>query len=260
MAPASNHSFSDGNSISLRRRPVPLLLTLIIHALLVIMFFRLAPHSPPTVEMRSKPLTVQLLPAQRESAAARPRPVAQTQTVSSGASRRLPPRLVKPPVIPKTKPAEPSQPLVEVIPLTRAELASIDFNLARGNGGKSAEAGSGNSGKGGAGDTPFAEGEAPGGEHLYYADWYRKPTSAELSGYLPPGFRKSGWGMIACQMVENYRVENCRALGQSPGSGLSRAVLNAAWQFRVRPPSIGGRPIMGAWVRIRIEFSEGVVD
>ena len=85
-------------------------------------------------------------------------------------------------------------------------------------------------------------------------------SKAELSGYLPPGPRKTGWGMIACQMVENYRVENCRALGQSPGSGLSRAVLNAAWQFRVRPPSIGGRPIMGAWVRIRIEFSEGGVE
>ena len=260
MASSPKNSFSSSSSISLRRRPVPLLLTLIIHALLVILFFRLAPYAPPTVEMRSKPLTVQLLPAQRESAAARPRSVAKTRSVTRGASRLLPPRPVKPPVIPKTKPVEPSQPLVEVIPLTRAELASIDFNLSRSNGGKSADAGTGSAGRGSEGDTPFADGEGPGGERLYYADWYRKPTSAELSGYLPPGPRKTGWGMIACQMVENYRVENCRALGQSPGSGLSRAVLNAAWQFRVRPPSIGGRPIMGAWVRIRIEFSEGGVE
>jgi protein TonB len=260
MAPAFNQSFSDGSSISLRRRPVPLLMTLIIHVLLVIMFFRLAPNAPPTVQMRSKPLTVQLLPAQRESPAARPRSVAKTKSVTRGAALRLPPRPVKPPVIPKAKPVEPSQPLVEVIPLTRAELASIDFNLSRSSQGKSADAGTGSAGRGSQGDTPFADGEGPGGERLYYADWYRKPTSAELSGYLPPGPRKTGWGMIACQMVENYRVENCRALGQSPGSGLSRAVLNAAWQFRVRPPSIGGRAIMRAWVRIRIEFSEGGVE
>lgn len=97
-------------------------------------------------------------------------------------------------------------------------------------------------------------GRAPNGEILYAAEWAREPTNAELGGYLPHD-APDGWGLIACKTVPEDRVDNCIELGQSPlGSHLASAVRQAAWQFRVRPPRKNGRPVIGSWVRIRIEY------
>ena len=97
-------------------------------------------------------------------------------------------------------------------------------------------------------------GTAPNGEPLYAAAWYRRPYPDELSGYLSTA-RGPGWGLIACRTVADYRVEDCVALEESPpGSNIARSVLAAAWQFRVRPPRVGGRSLVGTWVRIRIDY------
>jgi protein TonB len=61
-------------------------------------------------------------------------------------------------------------------------------------------------------------------------------------------------GLVACKTIANNRVDDCVELDQSPaGSHLAAAIRQAAWQFRVRPPRKGGRPLIGAWVRILIE-------
>ncbi len=100
-------------------------------------------------------------------------------------------------------------------------------------------------------------GTAPNGEPLYAAAWYREPSDDELRGYLSTA-SGPGWGLIACRTAPNYRVEDCVGLDEYPsGSQINRAVLAAAWQFKVRPPRRGGQTLVGSWVRIRIDYAMG---
>lgn len=103
-------------------------------------------------------------------------------------------------------------------------------------------------------DSARVSGSGPNGEPLYAASWYREPSDDELGGYLSTA-TGPGWGLIACRTAQEYRVESCMALDEYPSnSNIARAVLAAAWQFRVRPPMVGGRPRIGEWVRIRIDY------
>jgi protein TonB len=105
----------------------------------------------------------------------------------------------------------------------------------------------------GAGGDSEVVGKGPNGEALYAAEWAREPTDAELAGYLPRN-APEGFGLIACKTIPNNRVEDCIELDQTPGSRLASAVRQAAWQFHVRPPRKGGHPLIGSWVRIRIDY------
>lgn len=98
-------------------------------------------------------------------------------------------------------------------------------------------------------------GTAPNGEPLYAAKWYREPTQQELAGYLSTATAPSV-ALIACKTVPDYYVEDCVLVSESPaGSMIGRAALAAAWQFRVRPARVGGRELVGSWVRIRISYT-----
>ncbi|WP_240654983.1 hypothetical protein [Croceicoccus ponticola] len=103
-------------------------------------------------------------------------------------------------------------------------------------------------------DSQLVDGSGPNGEPLYAASWYRKPLDIELRGYLSTA-SGPGWGMIACRTAPEFRVEDCVGVGEYPEhSNIMRSVLAAAWQFQVRPPQIGGRAMIGEWVRIRIDY------
>ncbi len=109
-------------------------------------------------------------------------------------------------------------------------------------------------GAGGVTDDPIGKG--PRGESLYAADWYRRPTRAELNGYLSArAMGNSGWGEIVCTIVRGYRVEDCRELAESPrGSGWAGSVRQAAWQFRVRPPRRNGQELWDVQIVIHIDY------
>ncbi|GAA4032744.1 hypothetical protein GCM10022281_10520 [Sphingomonas rosea] len=99
-------------------------------------------------------------------------------------------------------------------------------------------------------------GRAPNGETLYAAAWLREPYDSELRGYLSTA--DPGWALIACKTVPGFKVDDCVGLDEWPkGSRLERAVLAAAWQFKVRPPRVGGDYKVGEWVQIRIDYSVG---
>lgn len=101
-------------------------------------------------------------------------------------------------------------------------------------------------------------GTAPDGSALYAAAWYREPEPDQLSGYLSAA-SGPGWGMIACRTARDWRVEDCEIVSEYPqNSGIARAVQAAAWQFKVRPPRLGGQYQVGSWVRIRIDYNNAL--
>lgn len=188
-------------------------------------------------------LTTFDVPAQKAAAKS-----ARQRAVNRPAARPMP--------RPKINIARPDAPHEDVSPgfihMSHEDFVAGDIakargpQLAQGN----ADAGAGDAGLRG------SHGGA-GGDRLYNADWYRPPTDAQLATYLPRFNPGPGWGEIACQTVDHFRVDNCRILGELPaGSGYGRAVLDAAWQFQVLPPRINSTKQIGAWVRIHIDYTE----
>lgn len=154
------------------------------------------------------------------------------------------PPMVKPTIStpvppPSDRSPEHDKPWIE---LTRPELSSIDQALAE------------NSDGGHRGQDSEVVGTGPNGETLYAAEWAREPTDQELGYYLPPD-RPDGAGLIMCKTIPDNRVDDCIAIESIPASSrLASAVLKAAWQFKIRPPRKNGQPMIGTWVRIRIDY------
>jgi hypothetical protein len=240
---------SDPRRPSFRRRATGFLLALAVEALIAIALLLMETSRPPPPKAEPRPVAFQLVPEPEIAPKPSPRPRAATKVkhASGGASPKTPKPVAPPPPAPEAPPA--------LLVLSKDEFAASDISKlpASGNGDTGEGTGSGKDS-----GSVYGPGEGPGGQRLYNAEWYREPTHAEMATYMPPG-AQTGWGEIACKTIEHYHVENCRQLGESPmGSGLSRAMRLASWQFLVRPPRIGGHAMIGAWVRIRFDLTVGV--
>lgn len=238
---------------SRRDRTVSFVLAVMVTALLVFVIISMSQVGDFGGEAGGQLVAVNLSPpaAEKEKAKAAPKQDVQrpeTQVVTTPPPR-LPPRV-----------EIPSKNQVEWPPgfirMSRDELAKADISNikpAGGGGGNASGAGAGSGNAQGAG-------EGPGGARLYNAEWYREPTRAELSPYMSAarGAAAGEWAIIACRTVERFHVEDCRELDENPrGSGLARALRQAAWQFLVRPPRVDGKAQLGTWVRIRFDFKAG---
>lgn len=227
----------------LGRRAASIALTIAAHLLVFLLLWTITPSRTPPPDEEPPLSTFDVLPA--PAAAPRPAPRA-----AAAPTRRAAPASTSAPPARSTDTPPPPAPLPA--PTSATSLNSFDFDLAslpRG-GRTNAEP---------AGDSPapaYGPGDGPGGQRLYHAEWRREPTDAQLRTYLPADVPRPAWAMIACRTAENYAVENCRFMDEHPrGSGLARAMRQAAWQFQVHPPRLGGKKLIGAWVRIRIDFT-----
>lgn len=227
---------------------------LVLNAILLLALFTLAPKPEPQRVDDRLPVTFDVETGQKTEKQQKRAEKTEKREQDKASPKRQADAVVRPP-IPVEKPAEQPPSPFPFLTLDREQMASADIgNMPKAAQGASS-AGTGNSA------AVSGPGEGPGGVQLYEAEWYRRPTHAELSPFMPANAPSQGWGLVACKTVDHYHVDNCQTLGESPlGSGFARAVRLAAWQFLVLPPRVDGKMQVGSWVRIRIDYTRTRIE
>jgi hypothetical protein len=242
IVPRAGSTLSVWRPATIKNRTVILALVVMIEAMIVIALLMQRPE-PPEPPVPTAPAVFDLQPA-AQPASARSQQRKSRKAAQTATAKPVPRPPAQTPPVPDAK--------QKIVVMTKADYAATDIGALASR----SAAGSSAAGKG-KGPAMSGPGEGPGGARLYNAEWYVEPSRGELALYLPNGAPPNSWAMIACRTIANYHVENCVGLGESPpGSGLARAMRLASWQFRVRPPSVDGRPLIGSWVRIRFDWNE----
>lgn len=235
MRLAFPQSTADWRRPDVRQRVLVILLTLLAELLFLLVLLGLGPSSWVPPLKVGQVTDVVFLPEPPAPHAPAPSPSAKAPAA---------PAKTHAPVIPPSPLAK-----SPYLKLTSQEFAAADIAKLGSAGGHGKAAGEGSS--------SASVGVGPGGSTLYQAEWYREPTNAELNGYLTrKSIEPGSWAEVACKTIPDNRVENCQAIGESPpGSGLARAIRLAGWQFRIRPPRVDGKPMVGTWVKVHIDFT-----
>lgn len=238
----------------LRRRSGPVALTLLIEIVLLLMLLSLGAGGGQDQPMGE---IVTTFDAVRDPSP-EPEPE-QAQAASEPPAQPAPPSQVEPPsalpssppiALPRAPTAPPTAPPAEAAPSPAPpKIRAVIRSDMAGN------RGAADTGARGGADSQRIAGSGPNGEPLYAAKWYREPTDDEFRGYFSR-VSGPGWALINCRTEPEFRVDHCVLVDEWPDrSNMGNAVLAAAWQFRVRPPRVGGRSMVGQWVRIRIDYT-----
>ena len=249
MLPASHPSSFAQQRVPFGQRVTSATLAVGIAVALVLLLLRLGLLPSRPVQPPAEPNTFTLSPDALEDGDRAPTALARSRPAPRAATTvPVPPVAI---VVTPAAPAVPVPPAPNMIVLSPDQFAASDIGRRGAAPGDGDDEGDSDSA------AAYGPGQVPGGARLYKARWQVEPSDSQLRPYMPPGNTPSGaWAMIACKTIERYEVENCRTLGEYPlGSGLAKGMRQAAWQFRVRPPRIGGKPMIGTWVSIRIDFT-----
>jgi protein TonB len=219
------------------RRVLSFLIVVAVHILLA---FVLLTMTPQFAKMAKQVTAMELLPdleppAAKSLAKKAQKPVDKPQPPTS---------TIPPPIVKMERP--PSEPLFEKLLFDAVDISKLPNRKSE----SAAAAPTGDSA------VTYGPGAGPGGVQLFVAEWVREPTDAELAFYVKDLARNGAVAIIACRTVARNKVEDCQVMDEQPrGSGLGRALAEAAWQFRVRPPRLNGEPQVGTWVQIRFTFT-----
>ena len=227
---------ADWRRPDLSQRALVIGLTLLAELLFLLMLLGLGPSSWGDRKDKARPTEVTFLPEEA--------PAVHEQAAPEAAAKTVPkpkPITIVPPIPPSPLAKSP------YLKLSHEDYAAADISKLGSAGGH---------GSASHGASSASVGVGPGGATLYQAEWYRRPSDAELNGYMTKSVDPGSWAEVACKTIPDNRVENCQALDESPpGSGLARAIRQAGWQFRIRPPRVDGKPLVGTWVLVHIDFT-----
>lgn len=230
-----------------RRRITSFVLALAVEAALIALLLTFGPHFTAIPKPARSPSTFSLTPS-AEEAATSPERHTTKQTARTSAAAATTSRSAPPVPVPPTAPAPWDGSLPGVLPI---ELGAQNISKLKSSAPPEEKSDRDQT------DSRLARGPglAPDGQPYYMGDWYRAPTVAEIAPYLPRKRLFKGWGLIVCKTAPRYHVEDCRIVGESPaGSGMGRAALNMSWQFLLRPPRLGGKDLLGAWIGVRVDY------
>jgi protein TonB len=237
-APGLKARFSEWRESDEARHALTLAIVVLLHILLAVVLLTV---NPEFAKMGKQVVAMELLPNLEP-----PAPKAAEKKAEKVVEQpKRPKQTIPEPVVKMERP--PSEPLFEKQLFDAVDIAKLPNvkNQTAGVPGSTGRA-----------DSQVAPGKGPGGATMYVAEWVREPTDQELRYYVRDKMRNGGQALIACRTVARNLVEDCYQIDEQPrGSGLARALIEASWQFRVRPPRVNNEPQVGTWVQILFTFT-----